>query len=934
MAAGRIKGITIEIGGDTTKLVKALSSVDNALNKTQANLRDINKALKLDPTNTNLLKDKQQELARAIEETKSKLQTEKEAYEQLARADRTPENVEKMRQLKTQIDLDTVALKDLEHQARQSASVLGTQMQAAGEKIKEVGDKIKGVGDKISSLGTTMTQKVTIPIATAFGASIKSAVDWESAFTGVMKTVDETATTTYDDLKKGINELAKTTASSQNEIAATMEIAGQLGVAADDALDFTEVMIKLKDTTNLTAEEAASSIAKFANVTGMSLKDVDKLGAAVVDLGNNYATTEADIMSMATRLSGAGAQVGLSTGEILGLATALSSVGIEAEMGGSAFSKAMIKMQVAVETGFDQVNKLTKEAGMSLRDLELMSTNDTKSFKELAQSLGMTTTEIKEVIKNGNNLNNFADVAGMKTEEFVNLYRNDAPAALQAFIKGLGDTESKGESTIAMLQDMGFTEVRLRDTLTRLANANGMVVKAMEQGNQAFKENAALENEAQKRYETMAAKMQQLKNRITEVAVKIGEMLMPHLTKLMDTIEKWIDRWNSLDESQQEFILKIAALVAAIGPALVIIGKVISAIGIITSAIGSLTTILGTLMTAIGALASPITIIIAAVAALTAAFIYFYNTNEEFRDRVNAVIESVKEVFGLFVEKIKEWLDLILEWLGPVIEAVCNYLGAVWEYLQTVFGLIGTLIGNFLNKHKLEINAFLSTMKLVVSVALDFFHTLVKTKLEIIKTVFVTILNVIGNLIRALTALLKGDWKSAMDYLKQAAQAAWDGVKNIFNTMRSNVQNLFSNLVKDFKKWGEEMVDNLVSGISSKTSRVTTAMSNLTSKIRSYIHFSEPDVGPLSDFNSYMPDMINTLVEGINKGIPQVASAMNNLTGAMIPSGISDSKTAVATNNTVNITVYGAEGQDVNELADIIQNKINAQVYSRGAVFA
>ena len=934
MAAGRIKGITIEIGGDTTKLVKALSSVDNALNKTQANLRDINKALKLDPTNTNLLKDKQQELARAIEETKSKLQTEKEAYEQLARADRTPENVEKMRQLKTQIDLDTVALKDLEHQARQSASVLGTQMQAAGEKIKEVGDKIKGVGDKISSLGTTMTQKVTIPIATAFGASIKSAVDWESAFTGVMKTVDETATTTYDDLKKGINELAKTTASSQNEIAATMEIAGQLGVAADDALDFTEVMIKLKDTTNLTAEEAASSIAKFANVTGMSLKDVDKLGAAVVDLGNNYATTEADIMSMATRLSGAGAQVGLSTGEILGLATALSSVGIEAEMGGSAFSKAMIKMQVAVETGFDQVNKLTKEAGMSLRDLELMSTNDTKSFKELAQSLGMTTTEIKEVIKNGNNLNNFADVAGMKTEEFVNLYRNDAPAALQAFIKGLGDTESKGESTIAMLQDMGFTEVRLRDTLTRLANANGMVVKAMEQGNQAFKENAALENEAQKRYETMAAKMQQLKNRITEVAVKIGEMLMPHLTKLMDTIEKWIDRWNSLDESQQEFILKIAALVAAIGPALVIIGKVISAIGIITSAIGSLTTILGTLMTAIGALASPITIIIAAVAALTAAFIYFYNTNEEFRDRVNAVIESVKEVFGLFVEKIKEWLDLILEWLGPVIDAVCNYLGAVWEYLQTVFGLIGTLIGNFLNKHKLEINAFLSTMKLVVSVALDFFHTLVKTKLEIIKTVFVTILNVIGNLIRALTALLKGDWKSAMDYLKQAAQSAWDGVKNIFNTMRSNVQNLFTNLVKDFKKWGEEMVDNLVSGISSKTSRVTTAMSNLTSKIRSYIHFSEPDVGPLSDFNSYMPDMINTLVEGINKGIPQVASAMNSLTGAMVPSGISDSKTAVATNNTVNITVYGAEGQNVNELADIIQNKINAQVYSRGAVFA
>ena len=200
MAAGRIKGITIEINGDTTKLVSALGKVDNALSKTQANLRDINKALKLDPTNTALLKDKQQELAHAIDETRQRLQTEKEAYEQLAHADKTPENVERMRQLKTQIDLDTAALKDLERQARESASVLGTQMQAAGEKIKEVGDKIKGVGEKITSLGQTMTQHVTIPIATAFGASIKSAIDWESAFTGVMKTVDETATTTYDDL--------------------------------------------------------------------------------------------------------------------------------------------------------------------------------------------------------------------------------------------------------------------------------------------------------------------------------------------------------------------------------------------------------------------------------------------------------------------------------------------------------------------------------------------------------------------------------------------------------------------------------------------------------------------------------------------------------------------------------------------------------------
>lgn len=934
MAAGRIKGITIEINGDTTKLVSALGKVDNALSKTQANLRDINKALKLDPTNTALLKDKQQELAHAIDETRQRLQTEKEAYEQLAHADKTPENVERMRQLKTQIDLDTAALKDLERQARESASVLGTQMQAAGEKIKEVGDKIKGVGEKITSLGQTMTQHVTIPIATAFGASIKSAIDWESAFTGVMKTVDETATTTYDDLKKSINEIAKTTASNQNEIAGVMEIGGQLGVTADNLTDFTTVMIKLKDTTNLSAEEASTSLAKFANITNMSLKDVDKLGAAIVDLGNNYATSEADIVNMAQKLAGAGAQIGLSQGEIVGLATAISSVGIEAEMGGSAFSKAMVKMQVAVETGFDQVNKLTKEAGMSLRDLELMSTNDTKSFKELAQSLGMTTTEIKEVIKNGNNLNNFADVAGMKTEEFVRLYRNDAPAALQAFIEGLGDTETKGESTIAMLQEMGFTEVRLRDTLTRLANSHGMVTNAMKQGNEAWSENAALETEAAKRYATMDSQLKQLKARLTEVAVQIGEMLMPYLVKLMDKVQEWIDKWNSLDQSQQEFILKIAALVAAIGPALIIVGKVITAIGVITSAIGSLVGGLGTVMTMLGALANPITIIIAAVAALTAAFIYFYNTNEEFRDRVNAVIESVKEVFGAFISRIKEWLDAILSWIAPVVDAVSQYLGAVWEYIKTVFGLIGNYVTNFLARHETAIKNFFATQKMLVSVVMDLISGIVKTKIDLIKNIFTTVLNTLSELLRAFTALLKGDWSGAMDHLKQAAQNAWDGVKRIFADLGRDVSNIFKNLIDDFKQWGKDMVDNLVEGLESRMDRVTQPVKSIASKIRSYLHFSEPDIGPLADTSSWMPDMVDLLVKGINDGIPAVANAMNNLTTAMVPNMAEAKTNNMTNNNNVNITVYGAQGQSVEELVDVIQDRLNAEVYSKGAVFA
>ena len=881
MAAGRIKGITIEIGGDTTKLTNALAKVDNALGKTKTNLRDLNRALKLDPGNTELLKDKQQELAQAINEAKSKLDTEKEAYAQLSKADKTPENIERMRQLKVQIDLDTVALEELKKQAKESASVLGSQMQAAGAKIQDVGSKIKSISDSISRVGQKITTSVTMPIVGAFGASAKAAIDWESAFTGVMKTVDETANTTYDDLKNSINEIAKTTASSQNQIAATMEIAGQLGVSADDITEFTRTMVMLGDTTNLSSEEAASAIAKFANVTGMSLSNVDTLGSAIVDLGNNYATSEADIMSMATRLSGAGAQIGLSQGEILGFATALSSVGIEAEMGGSAFSKAMIKMQVAAETGYDQVIDLQNKTGMSLRELQLLSSNNSKDFKALADSLGLTKEEMNATIKAGANLQDFAEMANMETKEFVELYRNDAPAALQAFIKGLGDTEGHGESTIAMLQEMGFTEVRLRDTLTRLANSGDLVTDAVARGNQAWGENSAMTAEAEKRYATMAAKISQLKARITEVAVEIGETLMPYIEKAMTFIEGLTERWKALDDVQKEAILKFAAIAAVLGPVLVIVGNLVGAIGTIVSVGGKLVTFVGGLITKIGgleavmtALTGPIGITIAAIGALVAAFVYFYNTNEEFRNRVNAVIEEVKVAFQGFVENVKVWIDQILAWFAPIIDSVSAYLTALWELITTIVQNIVASVKEKLDAHALEINAVISTIQLIVMSVLTVLQEFITTKLDIIKSIFTGVLNILTNLIKAFTFALKGDWKSAMNYLASAAKAGVDMVKNIFNELKEGLSNIFHGLIENFRSWGQDMMDGLIGGIMDKIETVKEVAGTVAGAIKEFLHFSEPDVGPLSDFHTYAPDMMALFAQGIRDNAHLITDAI------------------------------------------------------------
>ena len=977
MASQRIKGITIELGADASKFTKALAEVDKMLNSTQKNLKDLNNALKLDPTNVNLIKDKQRELADQIQETESKIKTEKEALEAMKNTEGFDKNSKAARDLQTQIDLDTSALKQLKEEAKSCQSVFGTVMTEMGKHLEEVGSKIKDVGDKISGIGQDLTTKVTVPITAAFGASAKSAIDWESAFTGVMKTVDETANTTYDDLKNEINEIAEVTASSQNDIAAVMEIAGQLGVSADNISEFTKVMVMLGDTTNLTSEEAASSIAKFANVTNMSLDDVDKLGAAIVDLGNNYATTEADIMEMATRLSGAGAQIGLSQGEILGLATAMSSVGIQAEMGGSAMSKAMIKMQVAVETGFDQVNELTQKAGMSLRDIELMSTNNTKGFKELASSLGMTTTEIKEVIKNGNNLTNFAEVAGTTTEEFVKLYREDAPGALQAFISGLGDTDGHGASTIAMLQDMGFTEVRLRDTLTRLANSQGLVSEAMKQGNQAYGDNSALATEAEKRYTTMAAQIQQTKNKITEVAVEIGEMLLPYIQKGIDYIEQLIEKWKGLDDSQKQLILTIAAVVAAVGPVLMVVGKVVSGIGTLVSVAGSVSTAIGGIITVLGSAAAPIAAIIAVIAALTAAFVHLYQTDEEFAAKVDEIfaqiqtslgelwamiqpaLEGLGQAFQELMVALEPVFEFLMECVAGFLEGVLSAVPTIIEAVKGAVTFVTELIKAFGAYFTGDTDAAFEHVKNAVKGLMDFWENMFKAKLDVIIGFF----NHFGIDLKAkaneMVSNLKARWTELKTNTINMFNEMLNNANTTFNNMKagitSRVNEIKDNIVNGIKgaveyitslpsrawNWGADIVGGIAEGIRDTIDNITDAIEDVADVIASYIHFSEPDVGPLSNFHTFMPDMMEEMAQGINKGIPMLKDAMGDMASTLVPSSMATSGVTntrnVTANNTFNITVNGA-GKDVfalaDELTEIIQDNINAQVYNQEAVYA
>ena len=590
--AGSIKGIIVEIGGDTSGLQKALSKVNSATSSLSRELRGINSLLKLDPKNTELLAQKQQVLNENIEQTEEKLKRLHSAYQRAVEEEVNGKKIseENWRALQREIIATEQKLRKL--------NLENSKWTTAGRNIEEFGTKVHNVSSKVENLGNKLSKVFTTSILAIGTVSAKSAMDFETAFAGVEKTVDGT-TEQMESLKQGIKDMSKEIPSTTTEIAAVAEAAGQLGIQTENILGFSKAMIDLGNSTNLTSEEAASQLAKFANVMQMSQKDFDKLGSSIVDLGNNFATTEADIVNMAMRLAGAGKQVGFSEGQVLGLATALSSVGIEAEMGGSAISKAMVKMQNAVEMGGDKLNTVLKKTGLTLRELELMSANDSKGFKDLAQSIGMTSTEVKQLVTAGTNLEDFAAVSGMTAEQFKKAWKEDASEALSSFIRGLGDAEDKGESAITMLSEMGLTEVRLRDSLLRAANAGDLFNNAIETGTKAWEENTALTNEANKRYATLESRFKKTLNKTNNLAINIGNKLTPSINKILDKVDNFIEKLDNLSEEETENVVKIGLMVAAAGPLIKILGKIGTTTGTVIKGIGTFSQAIGVMKSGI-----------------------------------------------------------------------------------------------------------------------------------------------------------------------------------------------------------------------------------------------------------------------------------------------------------------------------------------------
>lgn len=522
------------------------------------------------------------------------------------------------------------------------------RLEIAARNLEQFAGKLDKIGSRFESVGRTLTAGLTLPLVAFVGTSVKAAATFESSFAGVRKTVDATEAQ-FASLSKQIRELAagpNAVPIDVNQLNKVAEAAGQLGIARQNIVDFTRVMADLGETTNLTADEAATSVAQFQNIFGAAGKEVDRFGSTLVALGNAGASTEKQIIEMGLRIAGAGNQIGLSQGEVLAFASALSSVGIDAEAGGSALSKIMIEIALSVSKG-------------------------------------------------GKELSNFAAIAGSTAEQFASSFENDAAQAVEEFISGLGRLKESGGDVLGTLDAIGITEIRMRDALLRASGAGDLLSDSLDLQSRAWTDNTALTKEAQERYKTFESQLRITRNQINDSAITLGTALLPAIRDLINTIQPLIadiakaaEWFSTLPEPVRATTLAIIAVVAATGPALFVIGGITQGVAGLTAAFGAILPAIGS---AAAVLTGPVGWIAAGIALLAA-----WKPTRDF------LIELSSTIFDVYVSAVKGAVDIASAWWDsfedirtPIVDLarlISEFAGAgLPSYLSVIESVISSL---------------------------------------------------------------------------------------------------------------------------------------------------------------------------------------------------------------------------------------------------
>ena len=901
--ASRIQGITVEIGGDTTKLQNALKGVNGQIKSTQSQLKDVNKLLKLDPGNTELLAQKHKLLAEAVSETKEKLATLKTAAEQantaLANGEISKEQYDALQREIVETEQD---LKNLETQANQSATAV-QKIAATGEKLKTAGDNISSAGQKLLPVTAGVTALGTASVTTA--ANFESSMSQVQATMGItkdaMSTVNGQSVNTMDTLSKLAKKMGAETAFSASECAEALNYLALAGYDTQQMCDTLPTVLNLAAAGDIALADASDMVTDAMSALGMG---VDEAETMVDQMAKTASTTNTSVAQLGEGILTIGATAKSIKGGTAELNTAL---GILANNG--------IK---------------GAEGGTHLRNIILSLQNPTDKAAAQMEALGIS------VYDSEGNMRSMNDILGD-----LNKSMDGMTSAEKSNIIGTIFNKTDLSSVNALLANTGSTWDDLQQKIT----ASGGAAQQM----------------ADTQLDNLQGQITILKSALEGLAISFGELLMPAIKQIVDWVQKFVDWLNGLSEGTKKTVVTIALLAAALGPVLIVIGKVISAVGTIMTVVPKIAGVINTVKGAFAALnatmlANPIVLIIAAIAALVAAFIYLWNNCDGFRqfwidlwenvkqvaitvwnaikEFFSQVWEAIKTIFSTVFEVIKTLVTTYFNLYKTIIETVFNVIKTVittiWEAIKgvftTVFNVIKTLVTTYFNIYKTIIQTVLTVIQTVITTVWNTIKTVITTVLNAIKTIFSTVWNAIKTIISAVVSGIKGlitgnftavknSITTIMNTIKSTISTIWNTIKstvstvlgaiknavssvfngivnavkgamgNVLNAVKtgfSNVKGHITGLASQAFTWGKDLIMGIVNGIRSCIGAVGDAVSSVANKIRSFLHFSVPDEGPLTDYESWMPDFMGGLAKGIEKSKGMVAKAIEGVSQDMI----------------------------------------------------
>ena len=734
--ANRIKGITVEINGDTTKLSKALEGVNKNIQNTQTQLKDVEKLLKLDPSNTELLSQKQKLLADAVSSTKEKLQTLKTAAEQantaLANGDISQEQYDA---LQREIIETEQKLRNLQTEADKTNTAFA-KIGAAGEVMQNVGDKISSAGEKLLPVTAGITALGTVAVKT--GADFDAAMSKVAAVSGA----------TGDDLqalRDKAREMGSQTKFSASEAAEAMNYMAMAGWKTEDMLSGIEGIMNLAAASGedlaTTSDIVTDALTAFGLTAADSAHFADVLAAASSNANTNVSMM-GETFKYAAPVAGS---LGFSvedTAEAIGL---MANAGIKSTQAGTSLRSIMTALAGEV-----------KFCGESIGEVEIQTTNADGSMRELS------------------------DILADCRIAFSELSESEQASAAQALV---GKNAMSG-----FLALMNAAPADIDKLSGAISNCDGTSLSM-----------------AETMQDNLAGQLTILKSQLEELAISFSDILMPAIRSIVSHIQGLVDKLNQLDPQTKETIVKIALVVAALGPMLIVLGKTISGIGSVLSLVskapaaigavkGGITAVTGALGVSMGTILA----VVAAIAALVAAFMHLWKTNENFKNNILGIWEQIKSTFSGLTQGITDRINALgfnfesfTDMLKAAWDALCNLLAPVFEgVFQNIANIFSEISGIILGLLDVFIGLFTGNWDQLWNGVKGIFTSI----WNFIVSTFTNILNTLKGIADVVLGWFGTSWNEVWTSIKDFFVNIWTSISTFFTGIVTGIRDFFVNI--------------------------------------------------------------------------------------------------------------------------------------------